>query len=230
MLLLLWGRRGGLCMSLETCDGSVCAPQRGTRSGPTSVHWTSDVVMETSCVGGETGEAGAETGERAEGYMAGGHGCHMYVICTLRGAWRRRREESSSQFKSSGRTLSTARQSVERTLYTTRMWARRVYNHIIYSYTTYKCQINPASPGSPVGPAPLACSSLQSPQPRTLRPGSHTPVAIVSSQQCSHPCKTVSTDLVKRKHQVQFTDVLEKRICTYFASQLPNIATSPIPG
>lgn len=105
-------------MSLETCDGSVCAPQRGTRSGPTSVHWTSDVVMETSCVGGETGE-------RAEGYMAGGHGCHMYVICTLRGAWRRRREESSSQFKSSGRTLSTARQSVERTLYTTHMWARR---------------------------------------------------------------------------------------------------------
>lgn len=94
------------------------------------------------------------------------------------------------------------------------MAAGWVYNHIFYSYTTYKYHINPASPGNPAGPAPLACSSLQSPRPRTLRPGSHTPVAIVT-QQCFHPCKATRTDLVKREYQVQFTDVLEKGVCAY---------------
>lgn len=154
--------------------------------------------------------------------------CMSYVHCGEHGEEeeKSRRRSSSRQGEHFPRPVSPS--SVHSTRHA--CGPDGVYNHIFYSYTTYKCQINPASPGSPVGPAPLACSSLQSPQPRTLRPGSHTPVAIVSSQQCSHPCKTVSTDLVKRKHQVQFTDVLEKRICTYFASQLPNIATSPIPG
>lgn len=172
--------------------------------------------------GGDGGESGGIYGWRT--WLS--YVCHMYIA----GSMEKKKRRVVVAVQVVRENTFTARQSVQRTLYTTRMWARRVYNHIFYSYTTYKCQINPASPGSPVGPAPLACSSLQSPQPRTLRPGSHTPVAIVFSQQCSHPCKTVSTDLVKRKHQVQFTDVLEKRICTYFASQLPNIATSPIPG
>lgn len=96
--------------------------------------------------------------------------------------------------------------------------------------TVHIDKTNRASPGSRVGQAPLACSSLQSLRPRTLRPGSHTPVCPTDGRSAVFRCKKKTTvretDLVERKHEVELTDVLEKGICMV-SSVHPNGLTPP---